>query len=167
MIRTPQKLKHKDTTWRQDLVKKLRAYKSRSAAQQLLVDLAHETGDVPDPDRTDSASSKDDETAKKNLDTLYRAEAARERFDAITNRATRIAKGTKETREKSKRELRNKRLIDQALLIELAGLHERTEAVLLGLLLDAAQVTDPERLDAWAKAGAERLAARDAARAKS
>ena len=167
MIRTPQKLKHKDTTWRQDLVKKLRAYKSRSAAQQLLVDLAHETGDVPDPDRTDSASSKDDETAKKNLDTLYRAEAARERFDAITNRATRIAKGTKETREKSKRELRNKRLIDQALLIELAGLHERTEAVLLGLLLDAAQVTDSERLDAWAKAGAERLAARDAARAKS
>lgn len=167
MIRNPPKLKHKDPTWRQDLIKKLRAYKSRSAAQQLLVDLAHETGDVPDPKRTDSASSKDDETAKKNLDTLYRAEAARERFDAITNRATRIAKGTQETREKSKRELRNKRLIDQALLIELAGLHERTEAVLLGLLLDAAQVTDPERLEDWAKAGAERLAARDAARAKS
>ena len=158
---------HKDPTWRQNLVKKLRAYKSRSAAQQLLVDLAHETGDVPDPNRTDSASSENDAKARKNLDTLYRAEAARERFETITNRATKIARGTQETREKSKRELRNKRLIDQALLIELAGLHERTEAVLLGLLLEATQVTDPERLEAWAKAGAERLAARDAARAKS
>lgn len=143
----------KDPIWRSNKIKHIETLKSPSKAQKLILDLSKITS--PSPAET------------RNLDTLFRAELAREKFEEVGKRATKLARTAAEQKDKTARQIRNKRLIDHGLLIELAGLHERSEAELLGLVLAAAQVTDLERLASWAKAGAERLAARDAARAKA
>ena len=112
-----------------------------------------------------AASTSPSPADVRNLDTLLRSEFARERFEKIEQRATQLAKTAAQQKEKTARQIRNKRLIDHGLLVELAGLHARTEAELAGLLLTASNV-DSDRWAKWADIGAARLAERDAARAK-
>lgn len=155
-------MKHKDPKWRLQQIQQIRELTARTPAQQLISDLAHITGEVPDersPPPTAAATLKD----KKDLDALLRAQAAHERMTQIANRAQRLVRGVTQARDKSARQVRNKRLIDHGLLVELAGLHERTPAELLGLLL-AGRSADPTRWAQWATIGTKRLAERDAAR---
>lgn len=156
-------MKHKDPKWRLQQIQQIRELTARTPAQQLISDLAHITGEVPDersPPPTAAATLKD----KKDLDALLRAQAAHERMTQIANRAQRLVRGVTQARGKSARQVRNKRLIDHGLLVELAGLHERTPAELLGLLLLAGKTEDPARWAQWAAIGGKRLAERDAAR---
>lgn len=155
-------MKHKDPKWRLQQIQQIRVLTARTPAQQLISDLAHITGEVPDersPPPTAAATLKD----RKDLDALLRAQAAQQRVTEIANRAQRLVRGVTQARNKSARQVRNKRLIDHGLLVELAGLQERTPAELLGLLL-AGRSADPTRWAQWAASGAKRLAERDAAR---
>lgn len=101
----------------------------------------------------------------RRLDTLLRAEAAREKLETITNRASLLVKKQKDESKKAERKERNRRLIRHGLLVELAGLHKRSDAELLGLLLAGANM-EPDRWAGWARTGAQRIAARDAADAE-
>ena len=70
-----------------------------------------------------------------------------------------------EQKKKSKeeeRKARNHRLILQGVLIDLAGLETRSRGELLGILLAAATVNDPERRKNWKEKGEAKLAEVDA-----
>lgn len=159
--------KHKDEDWIKKKVASLHAKTTRTPAQQLLVDLAHETGTVPDPSSKALVISDDRKLteAKRRLDALLRAESAREKLEAITSRVSLLVKKQKDESKKAERKERNRRLIHHGLLVELAGLHKRSDAELLGLLLAGAN-TEPDRWTTWARTGAQRIAARDAADAE-
>ena len=139
----------KTKKWRDTYIASLKQLTSPTQAQKLILELDG------NPSRTPRES--------RDLDTLLRAEEAREKMVAISLRASKIARTAATNREKTKNEIRNKRMIDQGLLVELAQLHERTDAELLGVLLAAASTTDADRWASWAKHGAQRLAVRDAA----
>ncbi len=136
-------------TWRDTYITSIKTYKSPTPTQALIIELNELTTRTPRQNR--------------DLDTLLRAEEAREKLAAISQRATQIARTAAAEKEKTARQIRNKRLIDHGLLVELAKLHERTDAELLGVLLSVAGVEDPERWAGWSKFGAQRLAERDAA----
>jgi hypothetical protein len=109
--------------------------------------------------------SSDHQTSTKQLEKLLRAELAAQRLQKVTARAQQIVRSIDAHEKKTARQIRNKRLIDHGLLIELAGLQNRTDEELAGMLMQAAQA-DQERWARWASVGASRLAERDAARAK-
>lgn len=156
--------KHKNQDWISKKVASLREQKTRTPVQQLLVDLAHQTGTVKDEKSNAPVISEERKLAEANrrLATLLRAEAARENMEAIATKASLLVKEQKEAAKKSTRKERNGRLIRHGLLVELAGIQDRSDAELLGLLL-AGKGSGPDRWASWAPAGTQRLAERDAA----
>lgn len=153
-------MNHKDLTWRSQKLEHIKALKSKSPAQKLILDL--------------SSSSSLSPAETRNLDTLLRSEFAREQYEKIEQQATKIAETAAAQKAKTERQIRNNRLFHHGILIEQAGLKTWSDAELLGALLHVArakdpetqEVEDPERIAAWTKVGAARIAAREAADAE-
>ena len=132
------------TDWLQDRIPHIKALKKRSEQQSLLILLAEKL------ERTTQE--------EKTLLALVRAEkamlvATKARQDANQLINTEIHKA-----KEVERKARNHRLILQGTLVDLSGLEGKSRGELMGLLLGAAAVDDPQRWSDWKSKGDAYLA---------
>ena len=130
--------------WLMNRVALLKGLKSCTEPQQLLVLLAEK------PDR----SAADNQL----LAALVRLEQANDRAAQARVAAVKLIQANKRQSAKAERKARAHRLIQQGVLLDLAGLESRSREELLGLLLAAAKTEDPQRWAAWKQAGEALLA---------
>lgn len=130
--------------WLQDRVAYLKGLKSPNEQQALLVLLAEK------PDR----NAQDE----KKLAALVRAEKAAIRAAKARQEAANLIHAEKRAAKESERKARNHRLITQGVLVDLAGLENRSKGEILGLLLAAAATDDPQRWASWKAKGDAMLA---------
>ena len=133
--------------WSDELVVRLKAQKMRTEQQQLIVALY---------EKTDRTTVNDME-----LGLLIKAERAKERAKAADVAAAKLLV----TRNDIARKERNHRLIQQGLLIDLAGLTNKGRGEMLGGLLALAQ-SKPESWASWKQAGDVLLARKENEMAK-
>ncbi len=102
---------------------------------------------------------------EKKLAILIRAEkasikAGKARQDAATliRAEKNAAKEEENAKKEEARKARNHRLIQQGILFDLAGLKNRSRGEMLGLLLTAAAIDDPQKWEDWKTKGDEILA---------
>lgn len=141
----------------QDLaaIKYVQALKRKSAPQKQIAELAAVAERTPEQE--------------KLLKTLLRAHHAQVKANQAAAKlsakiASREATTAKVTTAASERQKRNKRLIEHGLLIEAAGLQQRTEEELVGALQLLAQA-EADKWMSWASRGRRILADRTAAAA--
>lgn len=114
----------KPDIWLADRLAFLRALKSPTAAQRLLLQLA----DLPERTRQE----------ERELTALAQLERVNERAEKAKVKAYKIVR----EKEDDARRLRTRRLIELGALFDLAGLGETDRGVLLGGLLDMAEKFD-------------------------
>lgn len=114
--------------WLTERVAMLKAQKTRTEAQKLLVSLADKK------DRTKAQQAQ--------LDVLVKAEKAKDRAKAAEREAAKVLNAGKEAERKA----RTHRLIQQGTLIDLAGLDGWDKGELLGGLLALASTTADKRV---------------------
>ena len=131
------KYSDKQLAWLNNKLSKLRGLASPSDEQKLLLALADKQ------DRT--------EQEERNLSYLLRLEKAAELFQKSRITVAKIIKSDKEQQRKK----RNHTLILRGLLFEKAGVANRSEAELLGLLVAASNWAnkDPANWERWEKQG--------------
>lgn len=133
--------------WTDELVARLKSQKARTEQQELIVLLHEKT------DRTQAIEIE--------LRVLIKAERAKERSRAAAVAATKLLG----IRNDIARKERNHRLIQQGLLIDLAGLTNKGRGEMLGGLLALAQ-SKPESWASWKQAGDVLLARKENEMAK-
>lgn len=127
------------TDWLQDRIAHLKALKNPSEQQSLLILLAEKIERTTQEEKTFSALVR----AEKSM---LAATKARQAASQLINSENRKAK-------EAERKARNHRLIQQGALVDLAGLEQRSRGELMGLLLGAAAITDPQRWSDWKMKG--------------
>jgi len=127
--------------WIGERVTYLKALKNRTEQQELLV-LLHEK-----PERTPSD--------EKKFNAIVKAERATVRANKARAEASRLLHEEKRAASEATRKERNHRLIQQGLLIELAGLQEWDRGELLGALISMAKAPSitPEKRQEWKRLG--------------
>ena len=130
-----------------DRVAYLKGIKARSEQQELLVLLA----DNPSRSAQDS----------KKLAALVKAEKAAVRASKARQEVAILLNAEKRAVKEEQRRARNHRLILQGVLIDLAGLEQRSRGELLGLLLAASTTEDPQRWASWKARGDALLAEKE------
>ena len=133
--------------WIKDRVAYLKGLKARTEQQELLVLLAD------NPARTAQDSRK--------LLALVKAEKAAVRASKARQEVAILLNAEKRAAKEEQRRARNHRLILQGVLIDLAGLEQRSRGELLGLLLAASTTEDPQRWANWKAKGDALLAEKD------
>lgn len=131
-------------SWLNDRVAYINGLKSPSEQQVLLVLLAEQKARTPQDER--------------KLAALIRAEKATIRAAKARAEAANMINAEKKAEREAARKARNHRLIQQGVLIDLAGLENRSRGELLGLLLAAAATTDEQKWGAWKQRGDQLLA---------
>ena len=134
--------------WIRDRVAYLKGLKARTEQQELLVLLAD------NPARTAQDSKK--------LSALVKAEKAAVRASKARQEVAILLNAEKRAVKEEQRRARNHRLILQGVLIDLAGLEQRSRGELLGLLLAASTTEDPQRWASWKAKGDALLAEKEA-----
>ena len=134
--------------WIRDRVAYLKGLKARTEQQELLVLLAD------NPARTAQDSKK--------LLALVKAEKAAVRASKARQEVLNLLNAEKRAVKEEQRRARNHRLILQGVLIDLAGLEQRSRGELLGLLLAASTTEDPQRWASWKVKGDALLAGKEA-----
>lgn len=127
------------TDWLQDRIAHLKALKNPSEQQSLLILLAEKIERTPQEEKTFSVLVRAEKA-------MLAAAKARQAASQLINSENRKAKEVE-------RKARNHRLIQQGALIDLAGLEQRSRGELMGLLLGAAAITDPQRWSDWKMKG--------------
>ena len=140
-------MRSSEMDWLTDRLCYLRGLKSLSDQQALLVLLA---------DKKDR-SAKDE----KKLATLVRAEKANVKAAKARQEAANLINAEKKAEKEAQRKARNHKLIVHGTLFEIAGLENRSRGELLGMLMAAANSTQPERWAIWKARGDELLAQRE------
>ena len=135
--------------WIKDRVAYLKGLKTRTEQQELLVLLAD------NPSRTAQDSKK--------LSALVKAEKAAVRASKARQEVAILLNAEKRAVKEEQRRARNHRLILQGVLIDLAGLEQRSRGELLGLLLAASTTEDPQRWASWKAKGDALLAEKEQA----
>ena len=130
--------------WIKDRVAYLKGLKTRTEQQELLVLLAD------NPARTAQDSKK--------LSALVKAEKAAVRASKARQEVAVLLNAEKRAVKEEQRRARNHRLILQGVLIDLAGLEQRSRGELLGLLLAASTTEDSQRWASWKAKGDALLA---------
>lgn len=125
--------------WTIDRITYLKALKSRSDQQELLVLLAENAARTPQDNRKLAMLIKAEKAGQR---------AARARQDVAALLAT-----EKRAASQAERKARNHRLIQQGVLFDLAGLGHRSHGELLGLLLAASATEDSQRWANWKARG--------------
>ena len=138
--------------WIRDRVAYLKGLKARTEQQELLVLLADNPARTAQDGRKLMALVKAEKAA-------VRASKARQEVAILLNAEKRAAK-------EEQRRARNHRLILQGVLIDLAGLEQRSRGELLGLLLAASTTEDPQRWASWKASGDALLAEKEATSAR-
>ena len=133
--------------WLKDRVAYLKGVKARTEQQELLVLLA----DNPSRSTQDS----------KKLSALVKAEKAAVRASKARQEVSNLLNAEKRAAKEEQRRARNHRLILQGVLIDLAGLEQRSRGELLGLLLAASTTEDPQRWASWKARGDALLAEKE------
>ena len=98
----------------------------------------------------------------KKLSALVRAEKTAVRASKARQEVSILLNAEKRAVKEEQRRARNHRLILQGVLIDLAGLEQRSRGELLGLLLVASTTEDPQRWASWKAKGDALLAAKEA-----
>lgn len=132
------------TDWLQDRITHLKALKNPSEQQSLLILLAEKIERTTQEEKTFSALVKAEKA-------MLAAAKARQAASQLINTENRKAK-------EAERKARNHRLILQGTLIDLAGLEGKSRGELMGLLLGAAAIADPQRWSDWKMKGDAYLA---------
>jgi hypothetical protein len=127
------------TDWLQDRIAHLKALKNPSEQQSLLILLAEKNERTTQEEKTFSALVRAEKA-------MLAAAKARQAASQLINTENRKAK-------EAERKARNHRLIQQGALVDLAGLEQRSRGELMGLLLGAAAITDPQRWSDWKMKG--------------
>ncbi|WP_297576665.1 conjugal transfer protein TraD [uncultured Deefgea sp.] len=127
------------TDWLQDRIAHLKALKNPSEQQSLLILLAEKIERTTQEEKTFSALVRAEKA-------MLAATKARQAASQLINSENRKAK-------EAERKARNHRLIQQGALVDLAGLEQRSRGELMGLLLGAAAITDPQRWSDWKMKG--------------
>ena len=133
--------------WLKDRVAYLNGLKARTEQQELLILLA----DNPSRSAQDS----------KKLLALVKAEKATVRASKARQEVAVLLNAEKRAAKEEQRRARNHRLILQGVLIDLAGLKQRSRGELLGLLLAASTTEDPQRWASWKARGDALLAEKE------
>lgn len=133
--------------WLKDRVTYLKGLKSPGEQQALLVLLAEKSNRTPQDE--------------KKLALLVRAEKSSIRTAKARQEASNLINAEKKTIAEAERKARNHRLILQGLLIDFAGLENRSRGELLGLLLAGSATNDPQKWEAWKAKGDALLAEKD------
>lgn len=132
------------TDWLQDRITHLKALKNPSEQQSLLILLADKTERTTQEEKTFSVLVRAEKA-------MLAAAKARQAASQLINTENRKAK-------EAERKARNHRLILQGTLVDLAGLEGKSRGELMGLLLGAAAVDDPQRWSDWKMKGDAYLA---------
>ena len=131
--------------WIDEHLAMLKGMKARSEQQELLLLLAAKADATPEE--------------KRQLDVLLRAEKAKEQAKKATKEAAELLGARKEAERKA----RAHRLIEQGVLIDLAGLEGWSRGEILGGLLAMATAKDNrEHRAEWKRRGDALLAEREA-----
>ena len=133
--------------WIKDRVAYLKGLKARTEQQELLVLLA----DNPSRSAQDS----------RKLQALVKAEKAAVRASKARQEVATLLNAEKRAVKEEQRRARNHRLILQGVLIDLAGLEQRSRGELLGLLMAASTTEDPQRWASWKVRGDALLAEKE------
>ncbi len=139
----------KDLNWRGQRVQYLRTLKNPNVIQKTILMLA---GQVPSDD------------VIKQLDKLFSSEYMSLKAAKLAAVSHEIVRSIKGDQEKTKKEVRDARLIRHGIMVEMARLHERSDAELLGMFFAVANA-GPEKWAGWAAAGAPAIEKWDAAEA--
>ena len=134
----------KITDWLQDRITHYKALKNPSEQQSLFIILAEKIERTTLEEKTFSALVRAEKA-------MIVATKARQAASHLINTENRKAK-------EAERKARNHRLILQGTLIDLAALEGKSRGELMGLLLGAAAVDDPQRWSDWKSKGDAYLA---------
>lgn len=121
--------------WLQHRITHIKVLKNPSEQQSLLILLAEKTERTNQEEKTFSALVKAEKA-------MLVAAKARQAASQLINTENRKAK-------EAERKARNHRLILQGTLIDLAGLEGKSRGEIMGLLLGAAAIADPQRWLDW------------------
>lgn len=130
--------------WTTDRLLYLKALKSRTDQQEMLIYLAQKN------ERTQQDNRK--------LVMLIKAEKASVKAAQARQQIATLLAAEKRTAGLAERKARNHRLIQQGVLFDLAGLANRSRGELLGLLMAAASTEDAQRWANWKARGDALLA---------
>lgn len=133
--------------WLSSRVAYLKALKSPTDMQVLMIALAEKQERTADEE--------------KKLAALVKADKAAQRAAKARQAADRLIQSEQKAAKVAERKARNHRLIQQGILIDLAGLEGRSRGELLGLLLAASRHDDAEKWAEWKRRGDELLAEKD------
>ena len=125
--------------WTTDRLLYLKALKSRTDQQELLIYLAQKTQTTPQDNR--------------KLAMLIKAEKAGVKAAQARQQIAILLAAEKRSASQAERKARNHRLIQQGVLFNLAGLANRSRGELLGVLMAAASTEDVQRWSAWKARG--------------
>lgn len=125
--------------WTTDRLLYLKALKSRTDQQELLIHLARKTERSPQDNR--------------KLAMLVKAEKASVKAAQARQQVATLLAAEKRTAGQAERKARNHRLIQQGVLFDLAGLANRSRGELLGLLMAASTTEDAQRWANWKARG--------------
>ena len=121
--------------WTTDRLIYLKALKSRTDQQELLVYLAQKPDRIPQDNR--------------KLLMLVKAEKASVKAALARQQVATLLAAEKRSAGQAERKARNHRLIQQGVLFDLAGLANRSRGELLGLLIAAAATENETRWTVW------------------
>ena len=131
--------------WTADRLIYLKALKSRTDQQELLVYLAQKPDRIPQDNR--------------KFFMLVKAEKASVKAALARQKVATLLAAEKRSAGQSERKARNHRLLQQGVLFDLAGLSQRTRGELLGMLVAASATEDAQRWATWKVKGDALLAA--------
>lgn len=142
----------KNAEWLNNRVLTLKALKSRTEQQNILIELSDKQNRTPQDD--------------KKFNALVRAEKAAERANKAKQAASNLIQAEKHAEKKAERKARDHELFNSAGMLILAGLVDTKTGKptidkneLLGALIGLAKVSETDqRRTEWKKAGAEILA---------
>lgn len=135
-----------DPKWLKNKVSYLTGLKKKADNQALLVALAENPARTPTEDR--------------KLNALVALEKAADRHAEALAKAQRVIEGSDNEFARKKKKERDRRLILQGILFDLAELDNRSRGEMLGGLMALAQnaATNPDRWAVWEKVGDAKLA---------
>lgn len=132
----------------EELISYLRALRSPSQQQQLLLLLSDKV-----------ERSKDDQ---RKLDALIKAELAARKAALARSKVTALLRDEEKAQKAEERKARTRRLIELGALVDLAGLESWSRGEVLGALIAAANA-DADRRKAWKLRGDTVLATKEGA----
>lgn len=135
----------------QELIEHLKALKSPSQQQKLLLLLAEKT-----------ELNRDE---KRKFDALVKAELAAYKAAIARSKVTAILRTEERAAAEAARKARNHRLIQMGVLVEMAGMDGWSKGEILGGLL--AMAKNPAQRHDWKRAGDALLAEKEAPRANA